>query len=145
MTFSFIEGIPYTLANEIRLEYERLLNDLRFIVEIKKNLAKWVKENYELITFLLELSIFYRRIIMPLRGTAEFGLELPHSLIVGSDTLNKEELENIKSLVSKFENIISKYGITPGLLDFGDVEEFLYKLKKFEQDSNEYADLEEPI
>ena len=137
MIFSFIEKISYTLANEISSEYKKLLNELRFIIETNKNLAKWVNENIEVITFLLELSVFYRKIIVPLKGTAEFGLELPYSLIVGSDVLTKEELKNMENIVAIFEEILSRYRITPWLLDFGDIKEFLYKLKNFEKEYDE--------
>jgi len=131
------KNIPYTLVNEIDLELKRLFYELQFLYETKKNLAKWIKENYELISFLLELSVFYRRIIMPLRGTVEFGQRLPHSLIVGSDTLDKRELKKIELLTSEFENILKRYGIDIWLLDFSDVGEFLYKLMQIEKEHNE--------
>jgi len=137
MIFSFIEKISYTLANELRSECKKFLNELQFIIETNKDLDKWVNENKEVIIFLLELSVFYRKIIVPLKGTAEFGLELPYSLIVGSDVLTKEELKNMENIVAIFEEILSRYRITPCLLDFGDIEEFLYKLKNFEKEYNE--------
>ena len=96
MIFSFIEKISYTLANELRSECKKFLNELQFIIETNKDLDKWVNENKEVIIFLLELSVFYRKIIVPLKGTAEFGLELPYSLIVGLDVLTKEELKNME-------------------------------------------------
>jgi len=51
--------------------------------------------------------------------------------------LTKEELKNMENIVAIFEEILSRYRITPCLLDFGDIEEFLYKLKNFEKEYNE--------
>jgi len=141
MIFDFIKGLSPILVNELRSEYERFLNELEFIAKINKNLAKWIEKNYELITFLLELSVFYRRIMIPLKGVAEFGARVPYSLIIGSEVLNKDKLKNINRVVKIFERILSKYNITPWLLDFGDIEEFLYKLIRFEKEIDEQTKL----
>lgn len=126
----FISKLPYPLKGQVIGEYDSLSKELRYLMETGQ--YYWLRDDLDLLDFLLCLSIFYKRVIDPLRGTIEFTDTVSdlgaRDVSVGSIRLTIENTKEIKDSIEEFYRIISRFGLDSWILDFSDVRDFLEKM-----------------
>lgn len=133
----FCKGLPYNLSNQLYGEYKNYEKELTFLLKAHPIKYSWTNEvDYEYFEIFLSLAVFYRRIIAQLDSAVNFSERFFFSenikgISIGNHLLSKSESEKLSVLVNDFLNLCSKYNIRPFLFDFGNVSQFLFKLREY--------------
>ncbi len=132
MLRAIVKELPYKLRNQIILEYTFRIRELDYLLETKPQKYQWL-EDIELVKYLLLLGIFYRKVIDPILGTAEFTNRLKKlgipGMSIGSTKLTSKSIREIKDL-HKFEKILFKFNLSAKFFDVDSTEEFLDNVRE---------------
>jgi len=131
MLQDFIKKLPFDLKIRINKEYDNRIREFEYIIKRYDKKYKWIEteKDKDSIKFLLLLGIFYRTVIDPIKGSADFGktLESQNSdgLLAGSNTYNPGHFKNFEILTNEFIKILNKYSLNKRIFDYESVSDFL--------------------
>jgi hypothetical protein len=139
---AFISRLPQNLATSIQDQYNDLLPIFTKYAQSEGNqYYTFVKSNYEVSCFFLEMALFYKSVIVPMSSGANAFVGFTDGDIstvrVGNFTLTDADRRMVKSVVRDFDTIMIKYQIPTRMLLFSDVKNFARDLNGFLNPSHE--------
>jgi len=143
----FTKHLPYKVSQQLKIEYDIRLNEIKFLTSEKIKQYHYLRKDLKTIELLLSLSIFYKRIISNFDSANKFTSRVvidsdANSIKLGSYDFNDKEIFRLQKTIREFNIILTKYSIQPYLLDYTDTIIFLRKIKSYKTflDSQEHQD-----
>jgi hypothetical protein len=130
----FCSKIPRDVSQPMYAEYSTRIAEVKYLLENKAYVE--LKSNMDLIEMLLALSIFYKRVITNLESATKFSgtvfkMSEAEYIKVGQYKLTPKENRRIQSVVRNYRELISKYNIPQGVIDYSATNEFLKGIKRY--------------
>lgn len=123
----FTSKLPAKLSRDLYFEYNRLLPRVKEAIIEKEVLIDDNERDF--VFLLLAMSIFFKKVIMPLSGAESFSSQLSEfrveTIQMSSFQFTNEDRANIDKIVKEFYGMINSFGIDRKLLDYSDSKTFL--------------------
>lgn len=131
----FTNNLPYKLADQLIIEYDKRLSEINYLVSGRFNYYSELKQDTESIKLLLALSIFYKRVITNFDSATKFSSRVQksnaQSIQLGTYDFSAKEIFKVKRVIISFNELISSYSIPIELFNYLETKEFLKKVKKY--------------
>lgn len=134
----FTKYLPYKVSQQLRIEYDIRLSEIKFLTSEKIEQYHYLRKDLKTIELLLSLSIFYKRVISNFDSANKFTSRViinsdANSIQLGSYDFTDKEIFRLQRTVREFNNILTEYSIHPYLFDYTDTIIFLRKIKSYKK------------
>lgn len=138
MINTFLEYLPYKVGDQLRIEFDKRLQEIRYLVSGRFHYYTSLSKNIETLEMLLALSIFHKRILTNFDSASKFTGRLifeydAKSLILGTYEMNRSEMSKLNKIVLIFRNLMNDYSINIELFEYSETIEFMRKIKQFKK------------
>lgn len=132
----FTKYLPLKLSQQIRIEYDIRLNELKYLTSDKIEQYHYLQKDFKTIELLLSLSIFYKRIISNFDSANKFSSRVvlnsdAKSIKLGTYDFSDKEIFRLRKIILEFNNLLNEYSIHPFLFDYTETIVFLRKIKAY--------------
>lgn len=140
MIETFVSQLPYQLGQQLNVEFENRLSEIKYLTSGKFHFYTVLGEQIKVVETLLAMSIFYKRVVTNLDSATKFSSRLFRTekcdaVLIGGDVLDAEENRAIFRLILSFRELMKKYHINPELFQYLETKEFLRKVKTLYNES----------
>lgn len=134
----FTKNLPYKVSQQLRIEYDIRLSEIKFLTSEKIEQYHYLRKDLKTIELLLSLSIFYKRVISNFESANKFTSRVvinsdATSIQLGSYDFTDKEIFRLQRTVREFNHILAEYSIHPFLFDYTDTIIFLRKIKSYKR------------
>lgn len=126
--------IPRDVSQPMYAEYSSRISEVKYLMEHKAYSS--LKKNTDLIEMLLSMSIFYKRVITNLDSATKFSGTVFNSstaeyIGIGKYKLTPLESRRIYAVVQNYRQIMVKYHIPEGVINYTETKDFLRAVKNY--------------
>ncbi|MDL2302797.1 hypothetical protein [Dysgonomonas sp. 520] len=140
----FTKHLPYKVGEQLKIEYDKRVSDIKNLTSDKYQTYTNMKEYLDVIYLLLAMSIFYRRILANFDAANKFTHRIlsksdATSIVLGTIELSEKEILQLNSVVYRYKKIMEKYTLSVDMFVYSNTLEFMRKVrgyKDFMSESN---------
>jgi len=138
MIRQFLTGLPYAVTQPMFREYESKCSELEGwrVHSSRSDMAGYLNQAGA-IHLVFALGIYYRYVVAPFGGSAEFFARVRRKsgagLRLGGESLDPQLMASIGSAVRQFEAMAQSFGLDRSLLSLTDVKSIVPELKAREE------------
>jgi hypothetical protein len=130
----FTQYLPYRLSDQMIIEYDRRLADIKHFISGKYDYYTPLRDDIETIQMLLALSIFHKRVLSNFESATKFTSRVvlnsqADSVQIGTYDLSSKEIFKLNKTVITFRKLMQDYTIPLNLFEYLETKEFLKKVK----------------
>lgn len=140
MIEKFTNDLPYKLSDQITIEYNKRLSDIKYLTSGKFDYYTPLRQHLEAVQLLLAFSIFYKRVVTNFESANKFTTRVMSNstataVQLGTYELTQKEIFKIDKVVIEFRQLTQRYSIPTYLFEYLETKEFLRKIKRFYDDT----------
>lgn len=132
----FTKHLPYKIGEQLKIEYNKRVSDVKNLTSGKYQPYTHMKEYLDTIYLLLAMSIFYRRVLANFDAANKFTRRIlsksnATSIVIGTTELAEKEILQLNSVVYRYKKMMENYGLSIDLFIYSDTLEFLKKIRGY--------------
>jgi hypothetical protein len=137
----FIRNLPYDLGEQLTVEYQNRLSDIKYLTSGKFDYYTSLSKDIEVISLLLAMSIFYKRVVANFTSAARFTDRILSTsdavaIQLGRYEFGKREMREVNTVFFRFKKLMAEYSIDESLFDYEETKQFLRKVKTYKLSLN---------
>jgi hypothetical protein len=134
----FTQYLPYDLGEKLTVEYQNRFSDIKYLTSGKFDYYTPLAKDLEVVSLLLAMSIFYKRVIANFTSATRFtdrvlSTSNATAIQLGTYRFGKAEMRSINIVFFRFKNLMDQYSINESLFDYEETKQFLKKVKTYKQ------------
>lgn len=134
----FIRHLPYKVSEQLSIEYNQKMQDIIKLTSGKYEAYTHLKNDINVISLLLSMSIFYRRIFTNFESANKFTRRIltksdATSIQLGTSELTERDILNLNSTVNKYKKMMEKYNISIELFTYSNSLDFVRKIRDYKK------------